>query len=111
MLDVENNYDRRSALRVAQELEDLGFGWFEAPFPDFDLEGYIELTRRVDIPILPSGNWIQDLHAFSSALSRHAWTSARTDATMLGGITGARKALALVEAAGMNCEIMSWGQP
>ena len=48
MLDVENNYDRRSALRAAQELEDLGFGWFEAPFPDFDLEGYSELTRRVD---------------------------------------------------------------
>ena len=85
MLDVENNYDRRSALRVAQELEDLGFGWFEAPFPDCDLEGYSELTRRVKIPILPSGNWIQDLPTFSSALSRHAWTSARTDATMIGG--------------------------
>ena len=109
MLDVENNYDRKSALRVAQELEDLGFGWFEAPFPDFDLESYSELTRRVRIPILPSGNWIQDLPAFASALSRHAWSSARTDATVLGGITGARKALALVEAAGINCEIMSWG--
>ncbi len=109
MLDVENNYDRRSALRVAQELEDLDFGWFEAPFPDYDLEGYCDLTRRVRIPILPSGNWIQDLQAFSSALSRHAWTSARTDATVLGGISGARKGLAMVEAAGMNCEIMSWG--
>jgi len=109
MLDVENNYDRKSAFRVAQELEDLGFEWFEAPFPDFDLEGYSELTRRVGIPILPSGNWIQDLPTFSSALQRNTWTRARTDATMLGGITGVRKALALVEAAGMNCEIMSWG--
>jgi L-alanine-DL-glutamate epimerase-like enolase superfamily enzyme len=109
MLDVENNYDRKSALRVAQELEDLRFGWFEAPFPDYDLEGYIDLTRRVRIPILPSGNWIQDLQGFSSALNRHAWTSARTDVTVMGGISGARKALALVEAAGMNCEIMSWG--
>jgi len=109
MLDVENNYDRKSAFRVARELEELGFGWFEAPLPDFDLEGYCELTRRVNIPILPSGNWIQDLPAFLSALNRHAWTCARTDATVLGGITAARKALGLVEAAGMNCEIMSWG--
>jgi L-alanine-DL-glutamate epimerase-like enolase superfamily enzyme len=109
MLDVENNYDRKGALRVAQELEDLGFGWFEAPFPDFDLESYSELTRRVTIPILPSGNWIQDLPTFASALTRHCWSSARTDATMLGGITGTRKALALVEAAEMKCEIMSWG--
>ena len=28
MLDVENNYDRDSALRAARELEDLGFAWF-----------------------------------------------------------------------------------
>ncbi len=109
MLDVENNYDGQSALRVAEELEGLGFTWFEAPLPDFDIEGYQELTRRVRIPILPSGNWIQDLPAFSSALNRHAWSAARTDVTVLGGFTQARKALALVEAAGINCEIMSWG--
>jgi L-alanine-DL-glutamate epimerase-like enolase superfamily enzyme len=109
MLDAENNYDRQGALRAAEELGDLGFSWFEAPLPDFDLEGYCELTRRARIPILPSGNWIQDLPAFSSALNRHAWTTARTDVTVLGGISVAKKALSLVEAAGMNCEIMSWG--
>jgi L-alanine-DL-glutamate epimerase-like enolase superfamily enzyme len=30
MLDAENSYDRPSALRVAEELESLGFTWFEA---------------------------------------------------------------------------------
>src|SRR5204863_765415 len=28
MFDAENNYDQRSALRAAMELEDLGFAWF-----------------------------------------------------------------------------------
>ena len=109
MLDVENNYDRESSLRVAQELEDLGFTWFEAPLFDYDLEGYRELTRSVGIPIVPSGNWIQDLPAFAHALQTKAWSRARTDVTALGGLTQARKALALVDAAQMRCEVMSWG--
>ncbi|MEE9247481.1 MAG: mandelate racemase/muconate lactonizing enzyme family protein, partial [Dehalococcoidia bacterium] len=45
MLDAENNYDRQGALRVAEELESLEFTWFEAPLPDYDLDGYRELTR------------------------------------------------------------------
>ena len=109
MLDAENNYDRLGALRVAEELETLGFHWFEAPLPDYDLDGYRELTRRVRIPILPSGNWIQDLPSFAEALRTRAWRVARTDVTVCGGITPIRKALALVETAGINCEIMSWG--
>jgi L-alanine-DL-glutamate epimerase-like enolase superfamily enzyme len=109
MLDAENNYDRPGALRVAEELESLGFTWFEAPLPDFDLEGYRELTSRVRIAVLPSGNWIQDLPVLADALNRHTWRSTRTDVTVCGGITQARKALALVEAAGINCEVMSWG--
>ena len=109
MMDAENNYDQLSALRVARELEDLRFTWFEAPLPDYDLDGYRELTSRVNIPVLPSGNWIQDLPAFAEALRTKAWRVARTDVTVCGGITPARKALALVETVGMNCEIMSWG--
>ena len=109
MLDVENNYDRLAALRVAEELDGLGFTWFEAPLLDYDLEGYRELTSRVRIPILPSGNWIQDLHSFSHAIRTRAWGASRTDVTVSGGFTPGRKAVALAEAAGMNCEVMGWG--
>ena len=109
MLDVENNYDRQSALEVARGLEELEFAWFEAPLMDYDLEGYRKLASRVDIPILPSGNWIQDLPTYEHALRTGCWSRARTDVTVCGGFTPARKYLALVEAAGMKCEIMSWG--
>jgi len=109
MHDAENNYDRQSAMRVAQELEGLGFTWFEAPLPDYDLDGYRELNASVGIPVLPSGNWIQDASSFSDALSSKAWRVARTDATICGGITPGRKAMIMAETAGMNCEIMCWG--
>ena len=109
MLDVENNYDLRDALRVGAELHELGFTWFEAPLMDYDLTGYRELTKRVGVPILPSGNWIQDLPAFQHALETKCWSVARTDVTVCGGFTPARKYMALVESKGMRCEVMSWG--
>jgi L-alanine-DL-glutamate epimerase-like enolase superfamily enzyme len=65
MLDVEQRYTREEALKAARELEELGYAWFEAPLPDFDIEGYRDLRRRVSIPILPNGNWILDLRLLS----------------------------------------------
>ena len=109
MLDVENNYGWQDALEMAQELEDLGFEWFEAPLMDFDLPGYRRLTSRVNIPIIPSGNWVQDPAAFEHALQTDCWSRARTDVTVCGGLPPAQKYMALVAAAGMKCEIMSWG--
>ena len=109
MLDVENNYDRTEAMRAGRELADLGFRWFEAPLPDHDLEGYRTLTRELSIPVLPSGNWVQDLSLFGEALRTRTWSAARTDVTMMGGIGRAREAADLARAAGLDCEIMSWG--
>ena len=56
MHDAEQRYDRHSALRVARELDAMGFAWLEAPLPDQDLEGYAELRRRTGVPILAGGN-------------------------------------------------------
>ena len=109
MLDVENNYDLASALRVGRELEDLEFTWFEAPLMDYDLPGYRELSRSVGVPIIPSGNWIQDLPAYQHALETGCWSSSRTDVTVCGGFTPAREYMSSVKDAGMKCEIMSWG--
>ena len=109
MLDVENNYTREEAMRAGRELADLGFRWFEAPLPDHDLEGYRALTRELSIPILPSGNWVQDLSLFREALRTRAWGAARTDVTMMSGIGRARQAADLARSAGLDCEIMSWG--
>ncbi|MFP6768241.1 MAG: mandelate racemase/muconate lactonizing enzyme family protein [Planctomycetaceae bacterium] len=109
MHDVENNYSHDDALRVAHELAELNFTWFEAPFPDWDLDGYRQLTSQVDVPIIPSGNWLMDLQAFKRALDSDAWTRARTDITCLGGLTPAREALQICEAAGRKCEVLGWG--
>lgn len=109
MLDAENNYDRASSLRVGRELQDLNFFWFEAPLHDSDIDGYRELATQLAIPVIPSGNWVQDLSLFAETIKIGVWKTTRTDMHMMGGITPMQKVMGMCQAAGINCEIMSWG--
>ena len=109
MLDAENNYQLEDAMRVADELADLDFAWFEAPLPDSDLRGYRELTAASRLPIVPSGNWVRDLSLFEDCLATGAWSASRADVVILDGITPACRAMRASADAGMNCELMSWG--
>ncbi|WP_391208520.1 mandelate racemase/muconate lactonizing enzyme family protein [Psychrobacillus sp. L4] len=109
MMDVEGAYTRHEALKVAKELELMDYIWFEAPLPDTDIEGYKELRSRVQIPILPAGNTLLHLNQIEQGIRLGAWSSARVDATLAGGVTQTRKIMALAEANSMTVELQSWG--
>jgi L-alanine-DL-glutamate epimerase-like enolase superfamily enzyme len=109
MHEAEQRYDRHSALRVARELDAMGFRWLEAPLPDHDLEGYADLRRRVGVPIIAGGNDIVDIRSVGEALRRHPWDALRFDVTIAGGFTPGRKLVALAEGAGLWAELQSWG--
>lgn len=109
MLDVEQRYSRAESLKAAQELEELDYAWFESPLPDFDVEGYRDLKRRVNIPILANGNWILDPRLIEHFINFDCWTHVRVDTTVAGGVTPTRKIMAIAEGHGMNVEIQSWG--
>ncbi|MGH6954770.1 MAG: enolase C-terminal domain-like protein [Alphaproteobacteria bacterium] len=109
MLDVEQRYSREEALMAGRELEELGYTWFEAPLPDFDIAGYRELKRRVGVPILANGNWILDARLLEHFIDADCWTHLRVDTTVAGGVTPMRKIMGIAEAHSMNVEIQSWG--
>lgn len=109
MHDAEQRYDRRSAVRAGRELDEMGFEWLEAPLPDVDLDGYRELRRRVNVPILPGGNTILGLREVGRALKMEPWDAVRFDVTIAGGFTPARKLAGLAEAWGLRVELQSWG--
>jgi L-alanine-DL-glutamate epimerase-like enolase superfamily enzyme len=109
MLDVEQRYTRDQALLAAKRLEPLALTWFEAPLLDTDLEGYRELRRHTAIPILPGGNTVLDLAGVERGLAIGAWSAARIDVTIAGGITPARKIMGLAEAHNTTCELQCWG--
>jgi L-alanine-DL-glutamate epimerase-like enolase superfamily enzyme len=109
MLDVEMRYTPADAYRVARELEELDFEWFEAPILDTELRGYQELRRRVNVPIIPAGNWLLAPGLIEAAIQLDCWSSARIDTTIVGGFTPARKIMALAAANSMNVEVQCWG--
>lgn len=109
MHDAEQRYDRRSALRVARELDAMGFAWLEAPLPDEDLDGYRELRRRTDVPIVPGGNTVLDVRQVAQALRWKPWDRVRFDVTVAGGFTAARSLAGLADGCGLPVELQSWG--
>jgi L-alanine-DL-glutamate epimerase-like enolase superfamily enzyme len=109
MLDVEMRYSPADAHRAARRLEQLDYAWFEAPLIDTDLAGYQELRRRVNIPIIPAGNWLLAAGLIEAAIQLGCWSSARIDTTIVGGFTPARKIMALAAANSMNVEVQCWG--
>jgi L-alanine-DL-glutamate epimerase-like enolase superfamily enzyme len=109
MLDVEQRYDLRSAVRVGNRLSDLGFVWFEAPLPDGDLAAYVELRRAVDVPVIPAGNTLTGLNELRTGIEAGAWDHLRTGPTHNGGITASIRAMGLAAAHGMTVELQSYG--
>jgi L-alanine-DL-glutamate epimerase-like enolase superfamily enzyme len=109
MLDVEQRYDRASALSAGKQLSDLGYRWFEAPLDDFDLEGYRFLRQRVDVPIIAAGNSVTDIRMIEFAVNAGCWSDLRIDVMQSGGFTPARKVMGLAAAHDMTVELQCWG--
>jgi len=108
--DAEGQYNREGAVRIGRELSRHScFEFFEAPLSDMDLEGYAWLRSAIEIPVVMSG-----IELFSPAMQAHAVNIGacdrlRFDTTLTGGVTAARKLIAIAEAAGISTEIQSWG--
>jgi len=109
MHDAEGVYSRQEALRVAHALENLECRWFEAPLPDFDLEGYRDLRRRTSVPILPAGYAMWDIRQMAEALREPPWTAARADLFSTLGITALCRQIMLAQAFDMDFEPVSYG--
>jgi len=102
--DAVFSYSRQEALRVGRGLEELNFYWYEAPLPAYDIEGYVELARKLDIPIT-----VELLHSHLEYIRRGAVDICRSISGFVGGITELRKLAALCEMFSLNLEPHSFG--
>jgi L-alanine-DL-glutamate epimerase-like enolase superfamily enzyme len=109
MLDPVNSYDRQGALRVGRVLDELDFEWFEAPLPDDDIEGYVELCRTLDVPIANGEVRVRGLRDYAELVRQGAVDIVRCAADVQGGITTLRKAGALAESFSRRLEPRAYG--
>ncbi len=111
MLDAVAAYNHEQALWVGRELEKLGFHWYEEPLRDFDIQGYVELSRALDIPIAGVEVVPGSLYSTPEYILRQAVDIIRSDVNYKRGITPLKKTATLAEAFGMMCEIHTTGNP
>ncbi len=105
MSDPVAGYTQQQALRIGRELERLNYYWFEEPLSDYDLYGYQELCRALEIPIAGVESTPGGLFGTTQYLAQRAVDIVRSDVSWKGGVTGLMKTAALCEAFGVNCEV------
>jgi L-alanine-DL-glutamate epimerase-like enolase superfamily enzyme len=109
ILDPVNSYARDDAWRVGRVLDELQFAWFEAPLPDDDIEGYVELARALAVPIANGEVRVRGLRDYAELVRAGAIDIVRCAADVQGGLTVLRKAGALAEAFSRRLEPRSYG--
>lgn len=111
MLDVGGTYDRPEALKVGRVVEDLGFEWYEEPLPHYDMQGYKELSRDLDIPVIGAETVPGGVYSTALYLRANAMDMVLCDTYWRGGITGMFKTAHLCEAMGVKIVSHHGGSP
>ena len=98
-VDANGAYDRKQALRLAEDFSGLGVGWFEEPVSSDDLEGLRLLRDRAPGSMqIAAGEYGYTPYYFRKMLEAGAVDVLQADATRCGGITGFLRASALCDA-------------
>ena len=108
MVDANHGYSLAEALRFARRVEPFNVGFFEEPVSPEDYEGYRELRQRTTIPIA-GGECEYLLAGFRQLLSNRCVDIAQPDICGAGGLTEAKRIVALASAFHTNVIPHSWG--
>lgn len=97
-----------NAIRLGRMLEAHDVLWFEEPISPEDHDGYVEVTRALDVAVAGGENdftrW-----GFRDLIARKAMDIVQPDVCAAGGISECRKIAALASAHGVECVPHAWG--
>lgn len=111
MLDASCEYDHEQALRVGRALERLDFYWYEEPINAYDLGGYAQLCRALEIPVVAAEMVPGSIRSTAQYIAQGAGDILRADVYWRGGITALMKTAHLCEAYGIKTEPHHGGSP
>lgn len=99
MVDANCGYERdvKQALRVGRALEESDVFWFEEPLSPDNIDGYVTLTRSLDLSIA-AGESSFTRYDFRDLLSRGAVDIVQPNACRTGGLTEAKNIAAMSNA-------------
>ncbi len=108
MVDANHCFSVPVAIRLGRRLEELGVEWFEEPISPEDIDGYVEVSRALDMAVAGGENEFTR-YAFRNIVSRKAMDIVQPDVCAAGGISECRKIAALASAFGVECVPHAWG--
>ena len=86
MVDANQVFTRPEAIRRGRVYQQLGCFWFEEPLPPYDLEGFSEVARELDMRVATGEN-LYNKHAFMELLQRKGADVVQPDNRRSGGPT------------------------
>ena len=108
MVDANHCMTVPQAIRIGRELEALDIEWFEEPISPEDIDGYVEVTRALDMAVAGGENEMTRW-GFRDIVVRKAMDIIQPDVCAAGGISECRKIATLAAAHGVECVPHAWG--
>lgn len=108
MVDANHSFNVPQAINMGRELEKLGVYWFEEPISPEDLDGYVEVSRRLDMAVAGGENEFAK-YSFRAILEKRAMDIVQPSVCAAGGITEAKKIATLAQAHSVQCVPHCWG--
>lgn len=108
MVDANHCFNVPQAINIGRELERLDVYWFEEPVSPEDLDGYAEVTQRLDMAVAGGENEFAKF-SFRAILQHRAMDIIQPDVCAAGGITECKKIAALAQAHAVQCVPHAWG--
>lgn len=108
MLDPNNGYDLRAALKIGRALDENRFHWFEDPVPWDDWRAIRTLSETLQTPLNMSDS-AQFLFHDAARVLEQGWPRTIRGTTRKIGITGLKKQCGMAEGFNVNCEVGTAG--
>jgi galactonate dehydratase len=97
LIEGHDRFSVSSAIRVGKQLEEFHPMWFETPAMSTDIAATVEVARGVNVPVA-TGERFKTLGQVLELMSHRAVDIVQPETLSIGGISGARKAAAIIEA-------------
>lgn len=94
LADALGSYDLSTAIHLGERLAELRVGWFETPLPPEDLDAYVELGRRLPLPV--ANDFVFTSRGLQDLLRRGARIVVQPEAIKVG-ITECRRIALLAD--------------
>ncbi len=106
MVDANQVFDRKEALRRGRVYQEMGCFWYEEPLPPQDMEGFAILAEALDLRIATGEN-LNTKYAFAELIAKRGADIVQPDNRRAGGVSEWMEIAAIAD--GYGVEVASHG--